>query len=346
MPRDTGPVTVVGQGTMVIVAAVEGGGGEGGGPLAEKKKFYPSTRGHLFEELSRIPSPNFENDYVRAEESAKRDKSRKDKLRLRQRDGGGGGGGGADKDDHDDGTSFVLIISKVNYGMKTQSLWLATSGCDVNELLFAELRVPACHENCLYCKYGIHLLFDPLPVILVLAISTESCIIVVAQGLTNPRTNSEGSQARCSACTKIHLRARAHGEERIRAVGADEAPNSGVPGDTSTSTKVLLDCVGANDLVQWPRGHLGSPVYALRYDEADWGSESSDSTKIPDANNSRTAGIEERGGASQTYQADILTKNGGNGLDRITILELPSEWNLSTGMNAGHSFGNWDEYLR
>ncbi|KAN0118322.1 hypothetical protein V8E52_005298 [Russula decolorans] len=47
-------------------------------------------------------------------------------------------------------------------------------------VLFAELRVPACHENCLYCKYGIHLLFDPLPVILVLAISTESCIIVVA----------------------------------------------------------------------------------------------------------------------------------------------------------------------
>jgi len=69
-----------------------------------------STRGHLFEELSRIPSPNFENDYVRAEESAKRDKSRKDKLRLRQRDGGGGGGGGADKDDHDDGTSFVLPL--------------------------------------------------------------------------------------------------------------------------------------------------------------------------------------------------------------------------------------------
>jgi hypothetical protein len=47
-----------------------------------------------------------------------------------------------------------------------------------------------------------------------------------------------------------------------------------------------------------------------------------------------------------TKGLDLFVKNGGNGLDRITILELPSEWNLSTGMNAGHSFGNWDEYLR
>jgi hypothetical protein len=65
-----------------------------------------STRGRLFEDFSRTPSPNTAR--ARAKESAKKDKSRKDKWRRKQRDGGGGGGGGGggDNDDHDDGASF------------------------------------------------------------------------------------------------------------------------------------------------------------------------------------------------------------------------------------------------
>ena len=59
-----------------------------------------STRGRLFEDFSRTPSPNTAR--ARAKESAKKDKSRKDKFRRKQRDGGGG----ADKDDQDDGASF------------------------------------------------------------------------------------------------------------------------------------------------------------------------------------------------------------------------------------------------
>ena len=60
-----------------------------------------STRGRLFEDFSRTPSPNTAR--ARAKESAKKDKSRKEKLRRKRRDGGGGG---ADNDDHDDGASF------------------------------------------------------------------------------------------------------------------------------------------------------------------------------------------------------------------------------------------------
>jgi hypothetical protein len=59
-----------------------------------------STRGRLFEDFSRTPSPNTAR--ARAKESAKKDKSRKEKLRRKRRDGGGG----ADKDDRDDGASF------------------------------------------------------------------------------------------------------------------------------------------------------------------------------------------------------------------------------------------------
>jgi hypothetical protein len=59
-----------------------------------------STRGRLFEDFSRTPSPNTAR--ARAKESAKKDKSRKDKLRRKRRDGAGG----ADNDDHDDGASF------------------------------------------------------------------------------------------------------------------------------------------------------------------------------------------------------------------------------------------------
>ena len=59
-----------------------------------------STRGRLLEDFSRTPSPNTAR--ARAKESAKKDKSRKDKLRHKRRDGGGG----ADNDDHDDGASF------------------------------------------------------------------------------------------------------------------------------------------------------------------------------------------------------------------------------------------------
>ena len=57
------------------------------------------TRGRLFEDFSRTPSPNTAR--ARAKETAKKDKLRKDKFRRKQRDGGG-----ADKDDQDDGASF------------------------------------------------------------------------------------------------------------------------------------------------------------------------------------------------------------------------------------------------
>lgn len=67
----------------------------GGGSLGR-------TRGRLFEDFSRTPSPNTAR--ARAKEAAKKDKSRKDKWGRKLR--GGGGGGGADKDDHDDGASF------------------------------------------------------------------------------------------------------------------------------------------------------------------------------------------------------------------------------------------------
>lgn len=69
----------------------------GGGSLGR-------TRGRLFEDFSRTPSPNTAR--ARAKEAAKKDKSRKDKWGRKLRGGGGGGGGGADKDDHDDGASF------------------------------------------------------------------------------------------------------------------------------------------------------------------------------------------------------------------------------------------------
>ena len=59
-----------------------------------------STRGRLFEDFSRTPSPNTAR--ARAKESGKKDKSYRDKLRRKQRDGGGRG---ADNDDHDDGAS-------------------------------------------------------------------------------------------------------------------------------------------------------------------------------------------------------------------------------------------------
>lgn len=58
------------------------------------------TRGRLFEDFSRTPSPNTAR--ARAKESAKKDKSRKDKWRRKRRDGAGG----ADNDDYDDGASF------------------------------------------------------------------------------------------------------------------------------------------------------------------------------------------------------------------------------------------------
>jgi hypothetical protein len=58
------------------------------------------TSGRLFEDFSRTPSPNTAR--ARAKESAKKDKSRKDKLRRRRRDSAGG----VDNDDHDDGASF------------------------------------------------------------------------------------------------------------------------------------------------------------------------------------------------------------------------------------------------
>ncbi len=58
-----------------------------------------STRGRLFEDFSHTPSPN--TAHARAKESAKKDKSRKDKLRRKQKRDGA-----ADNDDHDDGASF------------------------------------------------------------------------------------------------------------------------------------------------------------------------------------------------------------------------------------------------
>jgi hypothetical protein len=56
-----------------------------------------STRGRLFEDFSRTPSPGTAR--ARAKESKKKDKSRKDKSRRKRRDRG-------DADDDDDGASF------------------------------------------------------------------------------------------------------------------------------------------------------------------------------------------------------------------------------------------------